>query len=302
MSFLEWLGGVGSSLISGGLTSAINASQARKQREWQESMYEKQKGFWYEQQDYNSPSNQVQRLKEAGINPQFALGNIQSGQLGSSPSVGNGAAAVAGQFGDISQSVLNMMRGKNETRMANADIRDKNADAALKEIESVTKFQENLVKIDEILSRSGKNKSGQVKDYIDSMATRALAQADVTLKGIQGDELRSRIDLNVTQNEIFKTELQYLPEQKKLELAQLSSDIAWKIASKQLTLRQAKTEWFKQAEMSMRTTGQRLSNELMNRTWDNLVRKSYMDSLPSNPMQAAYRFATGGYWTQGLEE
>ena len=99
-------------LIGGIVQSAGNFLNQEAQRAWNEKMYEKQKEFWYEQQDYNSPANQVERLKEAGINPALALGNIQSGQMGSAPAVPSMSAAQAGSFAGATDSILSLINNK----------------------------------------------------------------------------------------------------------------------------------------------------------------------------------------------
>lgn len=68
------IGGAGSLL--GTVTSAIyNAQQAKAQREWSERMQAEQNAWnmemWAKTNQYNSPIEQVRRLREAGLNPLF---------------------------------------------------------------------------------------------------------------------------------------------------------------------------------------------------------------------------------------
>jgi len=82
-------------VISGGAAlagSAINAlsgaSANKKNLEFQERMYERQKNdnlsFWNLQNDYNNPQQQMKRLQEAGLNPNLVYGS--GGQTGGTAS------------------------------------------------------------------------------------------------------------------------------------------------------------------------------------------------------------------------
>ncbi len=56
-----------------------NIVQNRKQRQWNEKMYNKERAdnleYWNMQNAYNAPTAQMQRLKEAGLNPNLVYGN-----------------------------------------------------------------------------------------------------------------------------------------------------------------------------------------------------------------------------------
>lgn len=277
MGFLSWLGGVGSSLISGAANTAANKSMQKDAQRWQENMYDKQKEFWYEQQEYNSPANQVQRLGEAGINPQLAIGNIHSGQMGSSPSPGSPSALSAGQFGDITGNMLNIIRGKNESKLANSQQNLLDQDANLKQIDGMSRAMKNVAEIGEIISRTDKQKGERILNEVEAWSTGLKTISTLQTESTQRDKMRSEIELNVSQKAMNDEYLKILPQRLKLELTALSSDIALKVATKKLTLQQARTEWFKQAESSFRATNTRINNELLKATFNNLVEKSETD-------------------------
>lgn len=77
---LNFLGNLGGA-VSGGL---FGANQARKNRQFQERMYNKQVedniNFWKMQNEYNLPSAQRQRLEDAGLNPllMYGEGGVQN--------------------------------------------------------------------------------------------------------------------------------------------------------------------------------------------------------------------------------
>lgn len=66
-----------SGLVSGG-NSYAQGRMNKKTREFSREMYAKQKqdnlDYWHMQNDYNDPQSQMQRLKDAGLNPNMVYG------------------------------------------------------------------------------------------------------------------------------------------------------------------------------------------------------------------------------------
>ncbi|UPW41458.1 DNA pilot protein [Dipodfec virus UA23Rod_1340] len=60
-------------------TNRSNHREAKRAREWQEGMYARQladsRENWNMQNEYNSPAAQMERLREAGLNPNLVYGN-----------------------------------------------------------------------------------------------------------------------------------------------------------------------------------------------------------------------------------
>lgn len=65
----------GSGFLGGLVSAGANMIEASKQREWNEQMMDKQNQWslemWNRTNEYNSPSAQVQRLRDAGLNPLY---------------------------------------------------------------------------------------------------------------------------------------------------------------------------------------------------------------------------------------
>lgn len=79
----------GGQILGGVLNAASNARQNRKSRTFARGMYQMQHNdaikFWKMQNSYNDPSAQMQRLREAGVNPVTPFlkgGGIASGNAG----------------------------------------------------------------------------------------------------------------------------------------------------------------------------------------------------------------------------
>lgn len=83
-------------------TNQANAQLAQKQNDWNVEQ-------WNRQNAYNTPAAQRARYEEAGINPYFALGNIQPGQAESVQS-----AELANQ-----QPVTSELQGQSSSILAN---------------------------------------------------------------------------------------------------------------------------------------------------------------------------------------
>lgn len=66
---------MGTQLFNAGMTGIMN----RKARKWQEKMYARQRedalSDWMMQNEYNHPSSQMARLREANLNPNLVYGN-----------------------------------------------------------------------------------------------------------------------------------------------------------------------------------------------------------------------------------
>lgn len=76
----------GATLAGGAANSISTARQNRKSREFSQQQYTQQRDdnirLWRMQNDYNSPSSQMQRFRNAGINPNLIYGGSTSGAAG----------------------------------------------------------------------------------------------------------------------------------------------------------------------------------------------------------------------------
>lgn len=128
----------GSSLVGG----LFNANQAKKNRQFQERMYERQvqdaKDMWLMQARWDLPSAQVQRLKDAKLNPLLMYGEGgASAMVGSQPhlpSAGSGAQGSMSAHTNFGQAMA-------QSALLQAQIRNIDADTAQKE--ATTQGQSN---------------------------------------------------------------------------------------------------------------------------------------------------------------
>lgn len=126
--------GAGLNFVSGLGSSLFSANQARKNRAFQERMYNKQVAdnirLWNMQNEYNLPKNVLARMEEAGINP-LAYFNSQGTSLTSS-SAAQGGNAPSGDSarGDFKTDFAGPM---TQMALMQAQVRNLNADSAQKE-------------------------------------------------------------------------------------------------------------------------------------------------------------------------
>lgn len=74
--------------VASGLPQMLRTDQMNKQsQKWSERMYQRQfddnVNFWRMQNEYNTPEQQMQRYRDAGLNPNLAYGMGNSGNAGS---------------------------------------------------------------------------------------------------------------------------------------------------------------------------------------------------------------------------
>lgn len=127
----------GAGLLGNAGTALANSNMNKKNRNWQEKMsalnYQRNIELWKMQNEYNTPSEQVRRLRAAGLNPNLLYGNgsaatgnasdISPADVPSTPSsvpydfsqASNGIASALAQYQNWQLNNLNMNKVRNET-------------------------------------------------------------------------------------------------------------------------------------------------------------------------------------------
>lgn len=133
--------------LAGNIANAISTSKTnQRQQDYNEKMYNRQRADaladWNMQNAYNSPSQQMQRFKEAGLNP-----NLIYGQMTNSPIVRSTDAKspdfVAPKIGDLG----NILNKYYETRQQDLTIKNQEkalelADANIEKVKADTRYTE----------------------------------------------------------------------------------------------------------------------------------------------------------------
>lgn len=179
-----WLGG----LISGGLglfgdaiNMVVQEAENQKAREWSEKM-------WNKQNEYNSPTQQIKRLKQAGLNPALmygqGVGSMQAGSVPSPTSYGKSLGKI-----DFRAAV---------SAYQDAQLKDKQLDILDKEIS--LKEQEMRMRDEEL---RGKKLENDKQQYFKDNGTWDI---EVNMTSLQREIMRNTISKGIQQMELLANE------------------------------------------------------------------------------------------------
>lgn len=108
----------GGGQLVGNVVGAITGNnQQKKARQWQEKM-------WHMQNEYNTPTQQMQRLKDAGLNPHLVYGNganVQAGPVGSPPPT-QPTPDYGSAFATAQQAYVTNKLADNQLKQGEADL------------------------------------------------------------------------------------------------------------------------------------------------------------------------------------
>ena len=154
------------SLLSLG-TSTIDYN---RQKNLMAQQYKYQKDFYDYTYDMESPANQVRRLKEAGLNPALAYGQVQDagGSAGAMPSASS-SKTQSGQVDFLAAKQMDMMQKLNDSEVSKNEAEAE--DAKARALEPFMQY----------LSPEDRNR---------------FAKATLSGQEYQADKLKSEVDLN----------------------------------------------------------------------------------------------------------
>nr|QJB19074.1 MAG: DNA pilot protein [Microvirus sp.] len=236
---------IGSSILSAGqgvYNSVTQKKQNEKQQQYEREMYETQKAdnlaFWNQQNAYNTPAAQMERLKQAGLNPAMMYGTGSSANTASpisspSPHVSRGQAPQLDiGMGNIGQSLLSQQQFALNEKVADADIRLKDAntlksltDTKLKGVDLLTKEEANKIKL-ELLKNADWGQTQQLlkeeakKPYYTESAKLELETKRATLNKIISDT-----GINRAKAEAYIQTQQWQQKQAKFDMEMQESGI-----------------------------------------------------------------------------
>lgn len=247
-----------------------------KQNAWDlvENQQKFQTDMWNKNNEYNSASAQRDRLEAAGLNPYLMMnggsaGTAQtmSGSAGAAPSGAapsgqgvtpptatpysvdySGITAGLGRAIDVLSSMPD--RKVKEAQADNLRVEGKyiagKAMAQILQMKTEAKTKEARLAMDELVNDIRKN-----------LMTSQMAVNDQNIS-----ESKARTQLSVTENLMRQKQLDFLPQQQKIELAQAAADIAFKRSAGYLNNVKVQHEIKKIAETMARTseTNQRTEN------------------------------------------
>lgn len=300
-------------------TNQANKEIAQMNNEWSEKMLEKQQQFalnmYEDSKKYNSATEQVKRLKEAGLNPMLVMGGANAGSaastsVGGTPSPSQmQAIPTRYDFSGIGQSVQSAVEIYNNMRTQGAQknlideqARNMQIDNRYKALE-ITKRLANM-------EADTKNKAAAAK--IGSINAKWQDTFNMQAYTTKAQELSNMIEtfkgLQIA-NAIQSKALNTFDEQFRLQVAEMTSRIALQKAQGQLTSAQAVHELAKQIETKARTAGIKISNAVARKTADDLVKQASLTTItmfnnkgPRDPWMASQDSSFGSAFYRGLKK
>ena len=175
LSIVPGIGSVAASLIS----NSKNVQLAREQREWDYRM-------WSKNNEYNSPANQVKRLRDAGLNPGIAMmnGTIDSGL--SSQSAG-GQTAPQVDYNPLAEGLRQSTDLFQNNQVRKAEVRSLDANTQATNIRNKTQLVRDLAELNKTISETSTNSA--YKKYL-------IKQADLLSKQIDTFDSRNQAELD----------------------------------------------------------------------------------------------------------
>lgn len=135
----------------------FNAEQAQLNRDWQAEQnqiaYEQNLAQWNRENEYNSPEAQVQRLIDAGINPNAISGDVSGNLAGGSPQMqtgsGSQASAPGSYAGQLAQTLGNSVNTMWQNELLRKQVEGQGIDNSYK-------AQLNEVQVDKVKAETDK--------------------------------------------------------------------------------------------------------------------------------------------------
>ena len=216
---------------------------------------------WKRQAEYNSPVNQMARLKQAGLNPHLVYGN------GASVSVGNQnqpAQVTAPQIDTDFQSKINAYT-ENKLREQQTSVQQKQLDVMQAQIDNI--------KAQELNTLTNANQTALNTQFSrDSYNTRLdQLTADLTKTGVQ--------TANVKQNTALQLSQTQLTDKQRLKIGSEIDNIK---ASTRLTNAKTRTEAIQQALLNFEKTLNQMGFTKTDPVYLRMM-KSATDTVKDNP-------------------
>lgn len=278
--------------------------------------------MWNRTNEYNSPSAQVQRLREAGFNPYI------QGMQGSTASQSNTPSASS-----AGQSSVSMPSGQQSTmpytpvsavmqHLANAKLTKYQSDlleeeAKGKGIDNLTRNMQNLAAIREMMANTDNKHLLNTYQRIANMFVRDMYEQDYVNKVqqnrnlmLQNESMGFTIAAQALQNS-------YLPEQLQLDISMKNAQLYTEFQRGKLTKSQYEHELIKAMLTKEQVKGSQFDNEgkeianyksvldysTASEIAGYIVRKAAADAemaennkYPANPWQDSYRNPVGKYY------
>lgn len=224
------------------MNNEFNEKQTEKMLAWQRKQ-------WEDTNKYNSAASQVQRLRDAGLNPYLMANGGSAGSAtamsGTSPAraesvqmqAGHVDPVTSGQF--LADATTNALQGY-------LSYKEKTAQVKQIEIDNQTRLAENISKIYNTMADTMTKKTQREYQEIQNFIAKATKNDVVDMVRQQADssvyetQLKAQsLTTQYLQNEMMRVQLAYMPSEKRSAIANLMADAALKGAQKGKTEKEA---------------------------------------------------------------
>lgn len=212
----------GGSLLGSGISSLAGLSklQSKRWRRDQDWLAGRQYDLWKQQFDYesnyNSPLAQMQRLREAGLNPNlmYGEGNSATGNVAMSPVSGGSAPAVGFNSDVVAGAAANMMMQQAQIQNIRANTNKTNAEA--NRLGKITPLEVQLLDSRIASLKASTKRNLQQFDFFDQT------------KDIQAAILKGTSEQLVIQNAKSAYELNHILPAQKDYISNMSNSFYWR--------------------------------------------------------------------------
>ncbi|UCS96034.1 MAG: DNA pilot protein [Microviridae sp.] len=226
------------SIATSALRNKYDREQNEKNRQWQEKMANQSNQWsiqqWNRNNLYNSPVEQMKRLREAGLNPDLMYGGSGSLVSAQSPNVtpvsssGPPSSAGLGQMGSsigsLASSILQNQLLKSQEENVNADTEKKRGETNLLTIDSFTRDALNKGQID--------------LNSVNVSVGKTAAQLNNTQRGVLVAEINN---LNAATDKVQQESANLVKQNEQIDVNILSQKFQMYMASKQYDMLAAQT-------------------------------------------------------------
>ena len=286
-----------------------NASQTDKQNKWNAEQVMKMFDL---NNAYNDPSAQRARLEAAGLNPfmsNISAGIAQSSAASGSAAQGSPASSAAppraseiamqapppvqlneGGFLDLANFLSNKKRN-------DADVRKTNAEAQNQEIANQYAAANYAAQLDGLILGNNSTKLKNFYQNLQNDILNSTKQSQIDSINLQSKMNQQQFDLNDIQLKAASINLDYLPFEKKLNLAYQGELLSNAIKQGQLTVAQARYQMAAAADMFASAEGKRIDNRQKNAIFNDVVLgvKYDTDIKHSNAKSASWNVLSSKY-------
>lgn len=209
------LGLAAATLIAGGLATGAAGGQAiatgklnKKNRQWQETMYERQK---MDNQEYNSPAAQMQRLKAAGLNPHLIYGNMSTATPVGPASIGTPDQKIP-EIANIGSAAANTIAAYQSAQQAQSSM-----DIQAQQLENM-KTANQLQMLDGIQKLLNIDKSHFNNSKQEEMYNYSLDMVKAKLENMTSDTMLKDTTRHINLAENDRKDLQNIRSERELQL------------------------------------------------------------------------------------